>query len=89
MVSEAVQEFFIPQIKGRIESYIAREKEPLSKLVKYIRTMQAKYEINMDELSKILNQVKKSIDPFLDPHEGLYRPERLDRYNKLREELGI
>jgi len=79
------------QIKGRIESYVGREKEPLSKLTKYIKTMCIKYQITDQELKQILKEVESEIvKPFLKYSGGLlYQPERLDRFKKLCQELEI
>lgn len=85
------RKFFIPQIEGRIRSYVARELEPLPKLVKYIRTMRRKYRITVQDLQRILTNVKKeSVDPFLDHSKGiLYQPKRLARLDELCQELGL
>jgi hypothetical protein len=84
------KEFFTPQMKGRIKSYLARESEPLPKLVKYLRTMGEKYGYSKEELQLIVLQAKKeSVDPFLNPGSGFYQPQRLDRYHKLCEFLGL
>ena len=84
------RKFFIPQIEGRIRSYVAREPEPLPKLVKYIRTMCRKYGITAQDLQRSLTNVKKeSVDPFLDASRGLYQPKRLARFNELCRELGL
>ena len=85
------RKFFIPQIKGRIASYVAREKEPLSKLVRYIKTMCEKYAITNKDLRQILTEIKsESVVPFLEPSKGLlYQPKRLARFENLCRELGL
>ncbi|OYT57295.1 MAG: hypothetical protein B6U76_01365 [Desulfurococcales archaeon ex4484_217_2] len=84
------KKFFIPQIKGRIVSYVVRESEPLDKLVKYVRTMCKKYGITLEDLRQILVEVKKeSVEPFLDSSRTFYQPIRLVRFEKLCRELGI
>jgi hypothetical protein len=82
---------YISQIKGKIESYIVSEKEPLSKLIKYIRTIREKHQITNPELRRILRQIKyEVVIPFLKPSGGvLYQPERLARFEKLCHELGV
>ncbi|RLG01972.1 MAG: hypothetical protein DRN49_00125 [Thaumarchaeota archaeon] len=85
------RKFFLPQIRERIRSYIVREREPLSKLVKYIKTMCKKYDITSQDLRQILAEVRReSVKPFLDPSKGiLYQPKRLSRFEKLCRELEI
>jgi len=85
-----MKELLLAQIKGRIQSYIAREKEPITKIVKYIKTMIQKHGITKEEIKQILQQVKQeTIEPFLNPQSPLYRPERLERYKRLLKELQI
>jgi len=85
------RKFFLPQIKGRIASYVARETEPLDKLVKYIKTMRRKYGITSQDLLQILAEVKiETVDPFLDPSKAtLYQPKRLSRFESLCRELRV
>jgi len=80
-----MKEFFISQIKGRMASYVARETEPLDKLVKYIKTMCERYGVTSQELQRILNEIRsESVDPFLEPSKGiLYQPGRLARFENL------
>jgi len=84
------RKFLILQIKGRVVSYVAREPEPLSKLVKHVRTMCKRYRIALEDLKQILIEVKKeSVEPFLDSSRTFYQPIRLVRFERLCRELGI
>lgn len=87
----SARNYFISQVRGRIESYVGNEKEPFFKLVKYIRTMCKKYAITNQELKEILEHIKAEIViPFLTPSRGsLYQPKRLDRFENLCRELNI
>ena len=87
----SAREIFISQIKGRIRAYVVREKEPRSKLVKYIKTMCKRYAITHQELKRILIQVRtENVEPFLNSSKGsFYQPERLTRFKDLCRELGF
>jgi len=90
MESPTARDIYIVQTKRKMTSYIAREKEPLSKLVKFIKTRCEKKGIPLQDLQKILTEIKReSVEPFLDRSKKSYQPERLTRYENLCKELGV
>ncbi|MHA1595518.1 MAG: hypothetical protein ACTSXX_12400 [Candidatus Baldrarchaeia archaeon] len=85
------KELYLAQIKGRIGSYVERESEPLSKLVRYIRTMCERRGINWEDIRKILKEVwEERVKRYLDPSRGVfYQPKRRERFESLCRELSI
>ncbi len=83
------KEFFLKQIEGKIRSYVAQGKESLHKVAKYIKTVSTKYGIPSQEIRQVITKVREeTVEPFLNP-KGIYRPERLRRFEDLCKELGF
>ena len=78
------KEHTIQIVKGKIQSYVARESEPISKIIKYIKTLSKKYGITTPDLRQIIDEVKReTVEPFS------YQPSRLERLSKLTVHLNL
>ena len=74
-----IEEFEYRICKGRVQSYVARAKEPPDRIVKSIRTFISNARIEHDDLERMLNEVQReSVAPFLgSPWNQPKRHERL------------
>ncbi len=63
-----VEEFEYRTCKGRVQSYVARAKEPPNRIVKSIKTFRSSGRIKQGEVERMLNEVQReSVIPFLGP----------------------
>ncbi len=81
-----IDEFEYRLCKGRVQSYVARAKEPPDRIVKSIRTFQSSARIKRDEIERMLNEVQReSVIPFLGPPWN--QPKRQERFQVIRAAL--
>lgn len=72
--------------KGKVRSYVAREKETLAKITKTIKTLLEKKQISMSDLEKILSEVEvESVESF---REQSFYLDRRKRLNRIKETLN-
>jgi len=72
-------------IKGRIASHVARGTDNPGAIVKSIRTMLTREGMTDADFSAIMDEVnRESVLPFLKT-DGMYRPERLERFAALEQ----
>ena len=73
--------------KGKAESYIAKEKESISKVVKTLKTAVRKGTISERKLKSILAEVERdTVEAF---RQYDFYTERRNRLDELRKSLGI
>jgi hypothetical protein len=79
-----VREWAYSVVKGRIATQVARGNDNPSAVIKYSRTMAAKYRLQPEDLERIFDEVdRETVQPFFRP-EGWYRPERVGRLLRVR-----
>lgn len=72
--------------KGRVETYVARAKEPPQKIVKSVLTFMSRGRINQSDLEKMLNEIRKElVEPFLTSPWN--QSERQARFQLIRDAL--
>lgn len=72
--------------KGRVQSYVARAKEPPQRIVKSIQTFLSNARIKHGEVERMLNEVQRdSVLPFLGPPWN--QPQRQERFQLIKDAL--
>lgn len=80
------EEFEYRICKGRVQSYVARAKEPPDRIIKSIRTFQSRGRINQVDVERILKEVQtETVAPFLGPPWN--KPERQGRFQIIKDAL--
>ncbi len=78
-----IEEFEYRICKGRVQSYVARAKEPSQQIIKSIRTFMSQGSINTADVERMLNEVQtESVLPFLGPPWN--KPEREARFKLIK-----
>lgn len=81
-----IHEFEYRICKGRLQSYVARAKEPPGRIVKSIRTFLSNARIEHDDVERMLNEVQRdSVVPFLGPPWD--QPQRQERFQLIKDAL--
>lgn len=78
-----IEEFEYRVCKGRVQSYVARAKEPPQRIVKAVRTFMSRGHINTADLERMLSEVEtESVLPFIGSPWN--KPERKERFHVIR-----
>ncbi len=72
--------------KGRVQSYVARAKEPPQRIVKAIHTFMSRGRINLADVERMLKEVEtESVLPFLRPPWN--QADRESRFEMIKDAL--
>ncbi len=81
-----IEEFEYRICKGRIQSYVARAKEPPERIVKSIRTIMARGGINKTDVERMLEETQaETVLPFLGSPWN--QPQRQERFDAIKDAL--
>lgn len=81
-----IEEFEYRICKGRVQSYVARAKEPAERIIKSIQTFLSNARIKHGEVERMLNNVQReSVIPFLGPPWN--QRERQQRFQLIKDAL--